>query len=377
MLHRKKLCFVFAGVIPLLVCGCAANRQDTVNIRTIEYRGWADSVELTNDTVRVVVVPAIGRIMSYGFIDSENVLYENPAFFGRTLKDEPLKENGRPIWAEFGGDRIWPTEESKFIKINGRKRPPDHWLDGLPWQGKLVDDGVVITSSVSDYCGARVKREIKLAPTGTTVVIHQRMEKVKPGLRKKLEPMPLTIWNISRVASARQNLFSLNTKSSFKDRALFYKWDDYDNRAQSNFKTEGDIGFFPTDPVRMQKIGADSPAWIAAVTDKFVMAEFFPYDPLQKYPDGGTSAAIFTCPEFSELECLSPLKELEIGESIEHEITWQLFRLPAEITDPSEKTNLAIQWLNSSKVKTGYLQGNEKHGPPPSHDNVQLVATDL
>ena len=106
----KVLFCVLSGIV--LLAGCAGNRCGGVNVRAIEYRGWSGSVEITSDTVRVVVVPAIGRIMYYGFIDGQNVLYENPALFGRTLKDGPLKENGESIWAAFGGNRIWPTEEN-------------------------------------------------------------------------------------------------------------------------------------------------------------------------------------------------------------------------------------------------------------------------
>lgn len=77
------------------------------------------------------------------------------------------------------------------------------------------------------------------------------------------------------------------------------------------------------------------------------MAEFFLFDPQLTFPDGGTTACIFTCPEFSELECMSPLKKLKVGETIEYEITWQLFQLPGEITDPSEKIISAAKWLKN------------------------------
>ena len=343
MSYSRTLFYILALAVCFICFGCGG-----VNVKVIEYRGWGESVELTNDTVRVVVVPAIGRIMHYGFIDGQNVLYENPALFGRTLQDGPLEENGEPIWAMFGGDRIWPTEEGNFVTINGHKRPPDHWLDGLGWKAEIISNGVIITSQVSDYCGAMVSRKIQLAPAGTKVTISQRMEKKKAGLKNHLEPMPLTIWNISQVAGAELNLLSLNDKSCFDQKVLFYKWDDIDNLAHNNFTIENDIGVFVTDPVRPQKVGGDCPTWIAGIVGQTVMAESFRFDPKQTYPDGGTTASIFTCPEFSELECMSPLKELKVGESIEHEIIWQLFQLPAEITEPSEKINSAVKRLNST-----------------------------
>ena len=56
-------------------------------IRKITYRGWEDSVEMVNDTVRVVVSPQIGRIMHYSFKDEENLLWVNAVWEGKLLAD--------------------------------------------------------------------------------------------------------------------------------------------------------------------------------------------------------------------------------------------------------------------------------------------------
>ncbi|MBN2201591.1 hypothetical protein JW777_06550 [bacterium] len=58
-----------------------------VSVQFIEYHGWRDSVDIRNAECRVVVVPAIGRIMHYGFRDGENMLWENPALSGIRLPD--------------------------------------------------------------------------------------------------------------------------------------------------------------------------------------------------------------------------------------------------------------------------------------------------
>lgn len=323
--------------------------QKPVNVQKIDYRGWKDSVEITNDWVRVVIVPAIGRIMHYGFSDAENILYEVPEFYGKTLQgSEPLQENGEPIWASFGGDRIWPSEENMFVVINGHKRPPDHWLDGMNWHAELLTDGVRITSMVSDYCGASVTREIRLSPDSTRVVINQRMEKIKQGRKQELEPLPLTIWNITKIKPPSQTLVSLNKDSCFEGRMLVPFWDDYDNQGAGNCSIEGDVGIFIPDPVRNQKMGADATNWVAGIIGQTVMAEFFPYQRDAVYPDGGTSATVFTCPTFTELECLSPLKRLEVGESMEYQIVWELFELPSNLKGPEQKRQKAVQWLDSN-----------------------------
>ncbi|MHC4231526.1 MAG: hypothetical protein ACYTEM_06890 [Planctomycetota bacterium] len=303
----------------------------SVSVRQIEYRGWDNAVELSNGQVRVVVVPQIGRIMHYAFVGQDNILFETPSLFGVTLDDSKLlRQDGQPIWASFGGDRVWPSEEDQFVVINGHRRPPDPWLDGFPWQATLLPEGVQITSGVSDHCGAQVTRTIRLKPDSAQVVIAQRMDKIKPAAKSELEPVPLTIWNVTQIRPPSVTLLPLNPDSVFVDRCLIPHWDDYDNQGGENVTVCGDIGLFVPDAVRNQKIGADATGWVAGIIGSTMMIESFEYDASAVYPDGGTSATIFTCPEFAELECLSPLKRLKVGDCIEHTIVWDLVKLQSD-----------------------------------------------
>lgn len=50
----------------------------------IDYRGWSNSIVLSNGVVEATVVPAIGRIMQFRFLDeADGPFWENPALFGR------------------------------------------------------------------------------------------------------------------------------------------------------------------------------------------------------------------------------------------------------------------------------------------------------
>ena len=307
-----------------------------VSVRQIDYHGWERAVELTNGQIRVVVVPQIGRIMHYGFAGRDNILFEESSLFGVTLNDHKLlQKNGQPVWATFGGDRVWPSEEDQFVVINGHHRPPDPWLDGFPWQATLLPDGVQITSGVSDYCGAQVIRSIRLKPGSAQVAIAQRMDKIKPAANAELEPLPLTIWSVTKIKLPTLTMLPLNPDSVFDDGYLIPYWDDYDNRGQENFTVCGDIGLFVPDAVRNQKAGADVTGWVAGIVGPAMMVESFGYDSDAVYPDGGTSATVFTCPDFAELECMSPLKRLEVGDFIEYTVAWDLLKLPSNHADPT------------------------------------------
>ena len=51
----------------VMLAALAAPAMAQVTVEEIEYEGWARSIEIANPDVRLVVVPAIGRIMHYGF----------------------------------------------------------------------------------------------------------------------------------------------------------------------------------------------------------------------------------------------------------------------------------------------------------------------
>ena len=118
----------------------AAPVMAQVTVEEIEYEGWANSIEIANSEVRVVVVPAIGRIMHYGFVGGENILWSDPELHGQVLPDgQPnVDEEGQYVWTNFGGDKVWPNQQSEFVKINGHSWPPDHAFDGAVHEVELL-----------------------------------------------------------------------------------------------------------------------------------------------------------------------------------------------------------------------------------------------
>ena len=60
----------------------------------------------------------------------------------------------------------------------------------------------------------------------------------------------------------------------------------------------------------------------------------------------GRSVEVYTEPDYTELEILSPLRKLMIGESMHFSIRWRLHQLPTEIKTDREKRTAALTWLN-------------------------------
>ncbi len=331
-----------AALCLALTCVAAAE----VTVQKVEYKGWSDAVQLSNGEVQLVVVPQIGRIMHYGFAGGENILWSDPQFHGRTLPGgEPSKdEEGQYTWTNFGGDKVWPNQQSEFADINGHAWPPDHAFDGGAHEVQLLEDGVVITSPVSAYNGARSIRTIRLAAEGTRVDIHQAIEKVARAQRQDLEPLRYTIWNVTQINPPEQTLYPLNPHSHFDMR--YFPFGFAQSAAVRNFTIKGDTGIFVPDAEENQKTGADSDRWLAGIVGDVVLAEFFRRDATQRYPDGGLSAEVYTCPDYTELELLSPWVYLEVGDVLEHPIAWELLKLPASADSPDARRQAALEWLS-------------------------------
>ena len=317
-----------------------------VEVKTLNYKGWANSVEVSNGIGKLVVVPAIGRIMHYGFIDGENIIWTNPEFYGRVLvEDKPrTNKNGKPVWTNFGGDKVWPNQQSEFERINGYSWPPDHWFDGAKHEVELLKNGVIITSPISNFNGARSVREIRMAESGTRVQILQRIEKLKAV---GVEPLRYTVWNVTQIVPPEQILFLLNPDSHLK--MGYYAFGGTKGTVARNFTVFDNIGVFLPDDKKCQKAGADSDRWLAAIVGNVVIAEFFQRDATQAYPDNGLSAEVYTCTDYTELELLSPWVYLEVEQVLEHTIAWELHRLPDNLDTPEQRRAAALEWLSLNR----------------------------
>jgi hypothetical protein len=312
-----------------------------VTIDEIEYRGWAGAVQIQNGDVRVVVVPQIGRIMHYGFVGGQNVLWNNPDLLGQVLpEDGPPVAEDSVEWQNYGGDKIWPNEQDDFEAINDRSWPPDHWFDGHAQAWERIEGGVRITSPVSPANGARVIREIRLAGDGTRLQIGQRLEKVQMARHSQLEPLRYTIWNVTQLRTPQVALLPLNPHSIHPDGARI--WDD---TPRERLEVRGDVGLFVPHPTDAQKVGVDSDRWLGAIVDDIVIGEFYRRDATKSYPDQGLSAEVYTSATYTELELLSPLMPLAPGQQLRFEIAWELHRLPASATDDTARITAALEWL--------------------------------
>jgi hypothetical protein len=323
-----------------------------LKVRTIEYHGWKDSVEITNPDCRVVVVPAIGRILYYGFRDGENNLWENPALTGSRLPDPGAGSfPGTMEWMNFGGDKVWPMEQGRWQAVNGSAWPPDPWFDGAPHEFRPLLDGCVITGPTSRFNGSRSVREIRLAASGTRLSVRQRIEKIRPVPSEASGPMLFTNWNVTQIRRTDRILFPAGlpqpTRPWFHD--YVFEGQSASGRVLKRPGPGRETGIFTPDPVRSMKIGADADGWVAGLVGSNLMIERFERFPDAAYPDGGLTIAAYACPEYAELEVMSPMVPLGPGETLTFNISWDL----ADLSSASETERLEEAIGSLTRMRPG------------------------
>jgi hypothetical protein len=83
--------------------------------------GERKAYRMSDGRSEAIIVPEIGRVMSYGFVGGPNLLWNNPQ---KQFKAEE--------WHNYGGDKTWPAPQSLWPTNVGRGWPPVAEWDGAP-----------------------------------------------------------------------------------------------------------------------------------------------------------------------------------------------------------------------------------------------------
>ena len=279
-----------------------------VTIRKASYHGWPDSYFLSNEETEVVVVPAIGRIMQFGFIGEEGVFWEN-----RALDGQAGNWNARE-WINFGGDKTWPAPESEWSKFTRRKewRPPPAF-DALPVEARIDKNDLVLTSPVDPYLGIRTERRVHLDPVQPVMTITTTYEKVRG------ETSDASIWVVTQLKEPEM---------IFVPRRADSKLAFLIPRPPPSLRTNAQWLALTRNPKASHKIGSDAGAmlWVGARCALLIEA---PRLAGANYPDQGSSVEVYTNPDplkYIELETLGPLVTLKAGKKTRHQNVYRLFR---------------------------------------------------
>lgn len=341
--------------IPPAVAGAAPK---PVTVTRLAWHGWAGSLRLSNGIVEAVIVPAIGRVMSFGFVGHPET---SPIFVNREWEGKTVADADPATWAAFGGDKLWPSPQSEWPRHNVRAWPPDQTFDGDPETEQIVPDGVRLVTPDSVAFAARAARTITMKPGEARLYIAQTLikdpdaknapimgvfrlrgaapmqdneatEAENAGSRETRDGFPIGIWSITQTRGDGTVFLPAPTGGPFPLGYLSLG-DPGDVVPATYFTAQAGLLRIARDPAKSHKIGAgSSDGWMASLYGGDVLfSEHYRFQPGAAYPDGGTPAEVYTnagATAYIEMELLGPMVPLTHGQTTSHDIYWQLQRLP-------------------------------------------------
>jgi len=287
-----------------------------VTITRTNYHGWPNSLLMRSAGAEVVIVPAIGRIMQFQFTGEPGPFWENHALDGQVHLSRATN------WINFGGDKTWPAPEAEWPKPFGGWLPPAAF-DSMPVEAKIERDQVVLISPVDLQYGIRIVRRVFLGPHVDQMSISTRYEKVSG------EPKKVGVWTITQLHEPAVLFAPVPSPSIFA--AGFHPFGKEPPPSLKLLDTADPrlrLVSLSRDPKSAHKIGLESGS-LLWVGDKQMLKIDLPRLRRAEYPDGGSSAEIYTNPDplqYIELEMLSPLATMKRGEVIEWSNVYTLLR---------------------------------------------------
>lgn len=182
------------AVLAMMVVGVGCTRNAPEATR-LPAEAWADAIRIDNGKVELVVVPSIGRIMHFGLIGDENLLWVNPELLGKPVR--PSKD-----WLNFGGDKAWVWPQARWDELSTSGWPPPRLFDPGRWSAELVGGQVALVSQVDRELGLRIRREISLIPGRPAARVVTVVERVGPrGRDVSTQPSsdaPFAAWVVTQ-----------------------------------------------------------------------------------------------------------------------------------------------------------------------------------
>lgn len=329
MIHLKSIYLV---AILLLVVVCQANSA----VKKINYKGWEQSIELGNKPLRMVVVPSIGKIMSFSSENGKNLIWNNDKIAGLSLTEASHLE---PIfgWANYGGDRFWVVQQHDIAQLaQGKRWPPDPVLEGKPWKVRIGQTGTLqLESKNSNTTGIKAQRIFEMVADTPMVCIKQTITAINT---QRIRPLNL-IQNVATINKPDAIIFKIPNASHFRynplENSTYPKGISRKTKPGKSdelskiMKIKEDYAFvFQSKEGASGKLYTDiRSGWICSLYSNQAFFLLFKYYPNHYYPDGGCTMEIYVSNSYCEIELLSPATVLRHHEKIRFDIYYAITQL--------------------------------------------------
>lgn len=277
-----------------------------MEIIEMEYENFGRCVRITNGIIDCIVSIEIGpRILRLGLVGEKNILFiDTNRKYQRTAEEVSATPDKNTIYYLYGGHRL-----------QIRQLPQIDFPDNSPVIYSAPAEGVIFTAPKLKKREIQLSYEIIMGKDASDImIVHAAKNCSKETLLFGLSPATLVegggvaVIPQNQQAQTGQPSKTLNLwpDTDVNDRRILYG-----NRFLAVRQELGNES-----PLR---IGTNNyPGWIAYAGNGFTLVKRFVANPQAAYPDSGSSAEISLTPDYAELSTLSPMYQVEPGETIKH-----------------------------------------------------------
>ena len=276
----------------------------------VDYKQYGKCAKLSRGGKTMLVTVDVGpRVIYYGFDGGENIFYEDAQDLinkGGEYFDTNLP--GKGIWHIYGGHRLWKCPE--YLDT--------YYPDNAPVEVVEKADSVTFVSEVESTTGLQKSIEITMDEKGDATLKHKFVNK-----GKEVTP-PVALWALSVMDKTAKAYIPISTEDTGllpnRNITLWSYTDLKDDRLcilneaitlqQKNVKQPIKIGTFACGPVSVDIKGM-----------KFTIEI---NSPEGEYGDHNCNVETYTNDIMLEIETLSPIKSMAVGEEVVHTEKWSL-----------------------------------------------------
>lgn len=278
-----------------------------MQIKQLPHEGWENNLQLANEHAELIVSVDVGpRILSYRTPDGVNVFKNYP---------EQLGGRGEAEWKIRGGHRIWIAPEHQELS---------YIPDNVPVKFEMIGPGGIrLENEPVEPWGIRKVLEVSLAGDSSKVTL------IHTAVNESNKAVSIATWGLSVMAAGGLEIIPLpelgqHPRDLLPNRVMV-AWpytDLSDERWRFGWKF---ITLRQTSEGVPTKLGlAHTEKWVAYLMRDALFIKTFDHVPGELYPDLGCNFETFSNDEMLEIESLSPLRNLEPGQSVSHTENWYL-----------------------------------------------------
>ena len=276
----------------------------------VDYKQFGKCAKLSRGGKTMLVTVDVGpRVIYYGFDGGENIFYEDVEDLinkGGEFFDNNLK--GKGIWHIYGGHRLWKCPE--YLDT--------YYPDNAPVEVIEKEDGVTFVSEIEITTGLQKSVEISMDEKGNATLKHKFVNKGKTATT------PIALWALSVLDKGAKAYIPISTQDTGllpnRNISLWSYTDIKDGRLsilndaivlqQKDVKQPIKIGTFACGPISVDIKGM-----------KFTIEI---NSPDGEYGDNNCNVETYTNDIMLEVETLSPIKSVAVGEEVIHIEKWSL-----------------------------------------------------